>query len=140
MLKTLICLVALALAGCASTATREQAAALDANVRAQAPICRTDKDCERMWAAARQWVMEHADFKIQTYSADYIETFNIRDFASTGLWARVTKTPGEGSSYRIAVTIGCNNPMMYSHKALVDKVLDFDRTVAAAARDVLAKS
>ncbi|MBA3563092.1 MAG: hypothetical protein H0W33_03605 [Gammaproteobacteria bacterium] len=76
------------------------------------PVCITDDECDRKWAFARRWVLDNSGYKIQHYSDDYIETFNIRDIAATRLWVRVTREPAEyDDSYRILVELGCNNPL-----------------------------
>jgi hypothetical protein len=76
------------------------------------PVCFTDFNCERKWAAARDWVIRNAGYKIQIYSDDLIETHNSTG-SSMDLHARVLKTllggVGESRVYRIELTVGCAN-------------------------------
>jgi hypothetical protein len=72
-----------------------------------APTCSSEAQCTVMWAQARTFVLAHAGMKIQTYTADFLQTFNSTD---TSIAATVNKEPDQGGVYRIAATFGCGNP------------------------------
>ena len=72
------------------------------------PKCYDPNACERLWAAARNWVISNCGMKIQTITSDYIETFNSVG-GSTALACRVTKDPLPDNGYVISVTTGCGN-------------------------------
>jgi hypothetical protein len=97
------------------------------------PVCFTEYNCERKWAAARDWVNRNAGYKIQIYSDDLIETYNSTS-SSTALHARVTKTllgdVGGSRVYAIGVTVGCDNIFGCSPKEK-DSVLNFNKVVGA---------
>jgi hypothetical protein len=73
--------------------------------KANAPICTTQSQCEIAWAAARQWVLDNAGYKLQQYSTDYMETYNSSD---RDLAARVSKVPVGDGSYRIVAKLWCS--------------------------------
>ena len=95
------------LASCAINSAERNAAEM--RFQRTIPICEGAKDCEFKWSMARRWILDNAGFKLQNYNADYMETFNVQDLASTKLWARVTKEPIDGERYRILIEVGCNN-------------------------------
>jgi hypothetical protein len=119
------------LAGCAVTPSAEDLAKAQRFTDTM-PSCIGAEQCERMWAAARRWVLDNASFKIQTYSADYMETFNNQDVAETDTWARVTKEPGASpTEFSILIEIGCNNPLGCSLSPLADARQRFNDYVNA---------
>ena len=71
------------------------------------PHCKTDKECEIKWAAARTWVLNNIDMKIQTYSSDFLQTFNPGEYG-VELAATVNKEPTP-EGYKIVISIWCNN-------------------------------
>lgn len=121
---------ALLLQGCASTeelAARDQEAAF---YERSIPRCSTDKECQAKWSAARRWVLDHCDFKLEHVTDDFMETFNIQDSASTGVWCRVTKSPENDTTYRIELENGANN--WFAQGDLKSRRVDFNRYVKDA--------
>ncbi len=78
-------LSAMLLAGCASQPTASQAPI--------SPTCAV-ADCEVKWAAARTFVINHAGMKLQTYSADYMQTLAGRRFDGAGGRSEQAADPG----------------------------------------------
>ncbi|MHA7847108.1 PDZ domain-containing protein [Serratia sp. D1N4] len=101
----LIVLSILWLSGCASKAERSaQQAEIDKTI----PICQSDKQCAAAWSGARQWVNQNCGMKIQTYSNDYIETYNsIGKSAATA--CQVNKTPLPNGNTAINIRVSCAN-------------------------------
>ena len=93
--------------------------------------CHSPEECEMMWAAARNWILSHSSYKIQTYSTDMIETHNPSPY-DAGIAVRATKDPEGGGVYRIRVVIWCNN-MFGCVPGLKESILSFHRTVRARA-------
>jgi hypothetical protein len=54
-------------------------------------------------------VLDNCSFKLQHITDDYMETYSSGDYASTGLWCRVTKSPISETAYRIELEAGVNN-------------------------------
>lgn len=77
------------------------------------PTCESDKECAAKWAAARRWVLDNCSFKLQHITDDFLETYNSTDYASTGMWCRVTKSPVSDTAYRIEVETGINNAFAF---------------------------
>lgn len=73
---------------------------------ASRPVCTSDRQCEAMWAAARNWVTSTCGMKIQTMTDSFLETYNSIDMR---LACRVTKDPLPQGGYRFEVTTGCGN-------------------------------
>jgi hypothetical protein len=124
-----------AVAGCASqeqlAAQAEAEQAAREQYEASLPRCSTDKECAAKWAAARRWVLDNCGFKLQHVSDDYLETYNIRDPASTGMWCRVTKTPTSETEYLIELENGANNWFV---GGMLGKRMEFNQYVNAAWR------
>lgn len=96
------------LAGCVAPAQR---AANEARFQETIPKCYDAKHCERMFAAARGWIIKHCAMKIQNITDTYIETYGSVD---AGLACRMTKDPlpdVDGYSFNIAV--GCGSLFCY---------------------------
>lgn len=72
------------------------------------PTCSDAKDCEVKWGAARNWILDHAGTKIQTYSADFIETYNPNRYSPL-LAVAATKEPLADGSYKIVARMWCDN-------------------------------
>lgn len=72
------------------------------------PTCKEAKECEIKWAAARDWVINNAGWKLQHVTADYLETFN-PTASSPNLAMRVVKEPKSDGSYQIKATAWCDN-------------------------------
>lgn len=102
---------------------------------APAPMCATKAQCTAEWAEARTFVLDNAGFKIQTYSRDFMQTYNATN-DSPSLAATVNKQPMAGGEYKIVASFSCDNflgciPNQYT---TLDK---FNRAVAAAgAQDI----
>lgn len=119
----------LLLSGCA---TRDDPA-LQAKIRLineSVPICKTDKECEVKWSAARQWVLSNAGFKLQHIQPDFLETYNSVG-SSVYLAARVVKEPIAEGGYKIVAALWCDNWMGCSPDKW-DALLDFNTKVNAA--------
>jgi hypothetical protein len=111
----------LALAGCATVPQAPIAAS---------PTCATDADCAIKWAAARTFVLDHSAYRVQTYSADYLNTFGPAN-NEPGLAMQINKAPIAGGAYVIDARFGCGN--MFGCIPNARLTLDqFNRTVAAA--------
>lgn len=125
----------LAVAGCASqeelTARAEAEQAARAQYQASLPRCSSDKECAAKWSAARRWVLDNCGFKLQHVTDDYMETFNIRDPASTAMWCRVTKSPTSETEYVIELENGANNWFV---GGMLGKRMEFNHYVNAAWR------
>ena len=97
---------------------------------APTPICASEQQCAVMWSTARTFVLDHAQMRIQTYSADFLETYNPID---TGIAARVNMAPAQGGGYRIEAVFWCDN--IFGCRTPPRTLLDeFNKTVAAAAQ------
>lgn len=122
--------------GCVSLTPEEMAAreqhqqAVVAEYRASLPRCSSDKECQAKWSAARRWVLDNCGFKLQHVTDDYMETFNIRDPASTNMWCRVTKSPTSETEYVIELENGVNN--LFAGGGLQDARIRFNSYVNAA--------
>lgn len=97
---------------------------------APTPICHGKQQCSVEWAEARTFVIDHAGMKIQTYSSDFLQTYNpIND--TTDLAALVNKQPLPDGSYKIVARFWCDNIF----GCLPDQTAtlsEFNRKVAAA--------
>lgn len=97
---------------------------------APAPVCATPAQCSAEWAEARTFVLQNAGYKIQTYSSDFMQTYNATD-ESTSLAATVNKQPVPGGAYKIVASFSCDN--MFGCFPNAGTTLDqFNRAVAAA--------
>lgn len=115
------------LAGCAAAPAERSA---QREVFETRPICTTDKQCEAMWAAARDFVSARCGMKIQHYSADYIETYNSPS-DSGNIACRVTKTPERAGGYSIHILAGCGF-FLYCSGSPARLMLEFNQHVSAA--------
>jgi hypothetical protein len=96
------------------------------------PVCKETKECEVMWAAARDWVLSNISWKIQTISGDLIQTFS-PPLGEITLAATVRKQPQMDGTYRIIVSTYCNNPAWgFCSPDSWEAALDFNRAVNAA--------
>lgn len=95
------------------------------------PSCDSAKSCERLWAAARAFVLANSETRFQTVGSDFMETYNPPS-GSPGLAWRVTKEPLPGSdAYRIVAKAWCGNMFGCVPNAL-EAMVRFNRAVAAA--------
>jgi len=113
----LICaFAAMSLGACATVPTEELAANKQTCVES-ITTCRTPKECEARWAAARNWMLSNCGFRLEHVEPDYLETYKSGDYANTDLYCRVTKTPIGETAYRIELVAGANNFMIYGAAA-----------------------
>lgn len=115
-------LAALTLAGCAAPGPVKPIA--------PAPVCSTQAQCTAEWAEARTFVLNHAGYKIQTYSRDFLQTYNATG-DSPSLAASVNKQPMAGGAYKIVASFWCDNFIgcIPNQRTTLDQ---FNRAVAAA--------
>ena len=78
--------------------------------QASIPTCASAKECEAKWLAARRWVLDTCDFKLQHVTDDFLETYHSGDYADTNMWCRVSKTPTGETTYQLELEVGVNNP------------------------------
>lgn len=60
------------------------------------PHCSSERQCAGMWAAARTWVVDNCEMKIETMSDSYIETHNSIEGRS---WCRVWRDPDPAGGF-----------------------------------------
>jgi hypothetical protein len=104
--------------------------ALPAMIQASTPYCTSEPDCNAKWAAAKIWVVKHAEYKIQTISDVLIQTVGPFEFQGD-LAASVRKESMGAGKYAIKAVIKCGSNegcMPDAQKSL----LDFNQTVNAA--------
>lgn len=77
---------------------------------APAPVCAGKAQCAAEWNEARTFVINNAGYKIETYSRDFLQTYNSVD-ESTALDATVNKQPLPGGRFKIAASFGCDNSL-----------------------------
>lgn len=97
--------VVIFLAGCA--VSPEQQARIN-QFQATIPQCRNEEVCKQMWEAAQVWVVRNSGFRVQVATDAIIETFSSVG-NTTALAARVVKEPLGSGSYRIVVSVWCDN-------------------------------
>ncbi|TDB57250.1 PDZ domain-containing protein [Photorhabdus khanii] len=106
MYKIFIALsVSALLSGCAPSSER---AKQQDEINKTIPICKSDKQCEAAWSGARQWVNQNCGMKIQTYSNDYIETYNSIG-SSPKTACQVNKLLSPDGLIGIQIMISCAN-------------------------------
>ena len=113
--------LALAVAGCTSAPPAAKVAP---------PTCAEPKECEVKWSAARDWVLSHAGYRIETETPTRIETFPSIG-SSTALAVRVLKQAQADGTYHIAASIWCNNWIGCSTPPS-EALADFARHVSSA--------
>ncbi len=97
---------------------------------AAAPVCTSAAQCSAEWAAARTFVVQNAGYRIQTYSRDFMQTYNASG-ESPDLAAEVNMQPAGNGAYKIAASFWCDNLIGCIPNQW--KTLDaFNRAVAAA--------
>ncbi len=117
----------LLLAACVDTTARD---AGREEARRTVPVCKGQADCDAKWAAARTFVLNNADMKFQTYSSDFMDTYNPPD-SSPQVAAQVNKEPQPDGSYKIAANFSCNNFISCNHDPL-QLLLNFNALVSMA--------
>jgi hypothetical protein len=95
------------LSGC-TVLTDQQVSDLNLEIARTTPMCYSPETCEAAWAAARTWIQQNAGFKLQTYSSDFMETYNPTN-SSPELAASVSKEPIGGGKYQLTIKLWCDN-------------------------------
>ena len=127
---TTIAVAVVGAAACTLPQTRTEPfddAELRARIASTTPRCSLGPDCELRWAAARRYLQERADFRIQTYGDDFIQTYKSGDPLSRGISLEVTLDPIGNDWYQIIARAYSNNPR--EPGAELRKILDFNRYV-----------
>lgn len=73
------------------------------------PVCTTDEECEKIWAAARQWVMKATPQGLDIDTAERLQTNPADD--ESFLWETditVNKVPVADGKYQIVIEAWCN--------------------------------
>lgn len=126
-MKKLLIIAVLFLSGCAvsSKFTYEQ-------IEETRPVCETDRQCKVMWGAARRWVLDNSDRKIEISDDDHIETYNLGQRGR--LAVRVVKEPLAQSdeAYIIIVEPKCNLAGFLEKCIVNDLAMDFNTKVSAS--------
>ena len=116
--------LALLLSACA---TRPEIQAKMDEFNRTIPSCAGDAECDRKWAAARQWTMENSDFNIRGETDRRIyASSNI--ISQSGIGVVVTKVAVSANNFQIVAELECFSA--YSCPGLLDLKLDFNRTIA----------
>ncbi len=121
----LIAASAVVVSGCATAPTTPIA---------PAPVCSGPAQCRAEWDAARTFVINHAGYKIQTYSRDFMQTYNATN-DSPSLAVIVNKQPDGAGRYKIVASFACDNFIgcVPNQWTTLDK---FNRVVSAAGAQV----
>lgn len=119
MIRTLV--LALAIVGCTTAPPV---------ARVPAPTCADPKECEVKWSAARDWILAHAGYRIETENPTRIETFPSID-SSTSLAVRVIRQARADGTYQITATVYCDNWIGCSTPP-EQALADFNRHVSGA--------
>lgn len=119
--KSLLLCASLTLAACGASASyQERLAEFNSTI----PTCSSTNECETKWQAARQWVIENADFELRSDSADRIDTLNANSTRS-GTSIQVDRIDQGNGSYQIVVDVECF--AAYGCPNEIDKRLEFNR-------------
>jgi hypothetical protein len=116
-----------------SCVSSEEVAKAQLRYEATIPTCRSDRECELKWSAARTWVLGHSTMKIQTLTSDFMETFNPTN--DVDFTYRVTKEPNVAAAgYRILAFVYCHKHPSSCSKARNPwlEAIDFNATVNGA--------
>jgi len=109
------------LAACGSSANYEQRLA---EFNRTIPTCNSTADCNSKWQAARQWVIDNADFELRSDSSDRIDTLN-SDSTRSGTAIQVDRVSQGAGSYQIIVDVECF--AAYGCPNELDMQLEFNR-------------
>jgi len=105
---TLLCIMSLPPAACVPTLTPQQQAAIQQSA-ARTITCQAGSDCEVKWSHIVRWLNINSEYKIQTITDSFIQTFGPVDDAT---WAfNVTKVAEGGGIYTIDVKMLCGTPI-----------------------------
>lgn len=94
------------LLGCATAPTVDPAKM--AYAQSIQPVCRTERECELMWSAAKQWVQDNAAYRIKLLTNDHLETYSPSGGTAL-LGASISKVPNKDGSYRLRAQLWCDN-------------------------------
>ncbi len=90
------------------------------------PSCSSAAECERKWAAARQWTVQNSDFMIQGESDTRIyASSNI--ISQSGIGVVVNRVTTNSGDYQIVADLECFSA--YTCPEILDLKIDFNRTV-----------
>jgi hypothetical protein len=123
MSKSLIFVAFCLLGGCVTS--QDQSAQM-ASLRANIPKCSEQRQCEGMWAAARNWVSRSCGMKIQTMTDNFIETYTS---LGTEAACRITKDPEPAGGYSFHVWVSFGNHYM---TGAIEMAQNFQSTVNGA--------
>lgn len=125
--RLLATVAAVSLAACAAQGPQKPIA--------PTPVCTGKAQCTAEWAEARTFILQNAAYKIQTYSSDFMQTYNSIN-EDTGLAAQVNLQPMAGGSYRVVASFSCANifACVPNQWTTLDR---FNRAVAAAGQNDL---
>ncbi len=73
-----------------------------------APTCASAGECEFRWGLARRFVLDNCGFRLQTYTPDFMETYNPTDY-SPRLGAQVSKDPLGNGRFELRAKFYCAN-------------------------------
>ena len=122
------------LGGCVATPTYQ-------GPIAATPVCASRAQCAAEWNEARTFVLANVGFKIETYSRDFMQTYNpVGD--SMDLGAQVNKQPLPGGRYKIVASFYCNkDPLgLFACTPPARATLNaFNKAVTAAGRTDIAR-
>lgn len=121
------------LSGCAGAPSAQVGTARQRNADVR-PVCMSTRQCEAMWAAARNWITSaYCGCKIKTMSDSYIETCDSVG-NSTVLACSVTKVSRPEGGYQFIAKAHCANWFACFPPA-TDAVLNFNAKVTSAGTD-----
>lgn len=125
--------VAGALTGCGGMVARHQEVRNDMqrDFAETIPTCISEKECQVKWSAARRFVTAHSDWKIQTLTTDFLETYNPRSGDPGLAWSVSKDAASDGMSYRIVARARCAN-MFGCVPDAMKTMIAFNREVSAA--------
>lgn len=120
MLKFLNALgVSLFLSGCVTSGHSTPAQL--AEYKKSIPVCYEKTECQKMWSAARRWILNNSGYKLQHITSDYMETYNPRN-GDTDIAFRASLEPS-GDGYRIVGEAWCGNMfgcVPVQHEAMIN--------------------
>jgi ketosteroid isomerase-like protein len=123
--RKIVSLVALLTAGCATVQDVRPP-----TPTVPTPTCKGVADCDAKWSVARNYLIDHAAYKLENDSTDRLETFNPSNEATMGLRASVHREYEPDGSFAIVAKFWCNNLIVCSPDTK-EALNDFNRAVAA---------
>lgn len=73
------------------------------------PVCRSERQCDAMWAAAQDWVAHVGGMRVARVSPDTIVTFLREPKDTLTMSGTVTRRPLADGSYELAARFECRN-------------------------------